>query len=68
MLFAETFSIVATWQSLQHQDRINLYNPDEFKVIIVDEAHHAASPAYVMGQCCAHAEFQISQGAPFFQR
>jgi len=41
----DLLSIIGTWQSLQYPDRIAAYRPEEFKVVIVDEAHHAPAAA-----------------------
>ncbi|KAK0554004.1 putative ATP-dependent helicase IRC3 [Tilletia horrida] len=39
---------VATAQTLSRSpDRLEKFNPDHFKGVIVDEAHHAAAPSYV---------------------
>ncbi|CAO1632569.1 unnamed protein product [Parajaminaea phylloscopi] len=40
---------VATWQSLIRGDekRLAKYHPQDYKGVIVDEAHHAASPSYI---------------------
>lgn len=39
---------VATYQSLmRNEKRLEKYSPDAFKAVIVDEAHHAASPSYI---------------------
>ncbi len=37
---------VATYQSLISGDRINKFDPSNFKGVIIDEAHHAAAPRY----------------------
>jgi superfamily II DNA or RNA helicase len=34
-------SIVATYQSIWRDKALSLYKPEEFKMVIVDEAHHA---------------------------
>ncbi|KAG8925733.1 hypothetical protein FRC00_003685, partial [Tulasnella sp. 408] len=38
---------VATYQTLNILERLRKFDPSLFKVIIVDEAHHAAAPSYV---------------------
>jgi ATP-dependent helicase IRC3 len=38
---------VATYQTLLSGDRLSKFDPAKFKCIFVDEAHHAASPAYL---------------------
>jgi ATP-dependent helicase IRC3 len=38
---------VATYQTLLSRDRLSKFNPQDFKCIFVDEAHHAASAAYL---------------------
>lgn len=40
-------STVATYQTLLQTPRISKFDPNCLKVIIVDEAHHAAAPSYV---------------------
>jgi type I site-specific restriction endonuclease len=43
-----TSSTVATWQGLDRSvDRIYKFDPENFILVIVDEAHHGASPQYV---------------------
>jgi ATP-dependent helicase IRC3 len=37
---------VATYQTLLQSDRLAKFHPSGFKAVIVDEAHHAASPSY----------------------
>ncbi|KAL1964405.1 hypothetical protein VTN77DRAFT_6963 [Rasamsonia byssochlamydoides] len=37
---------IASIQSLMSQDRIKKFDPDRFKLILVDEAHHIVSPSY----------------------
>lgn len=39
--------VVASIQTLLSQERLLQYNPDDFKLIIIDEAHHAAADSYV---------------------
>lgn len=36
---------VATYQTLAHGDRILKFDPARYKLVIVDEAHHAAAPS-----------------------
>ncbi|CBQ70866.1 conserved hypothetical protein [Sporisorium reilianum SRZ2] len=39
---------VATYQTLNRsQQRLDKFDPDEFKAVVVDEAHHAAAPSYL---------------------
>ena len=38
---------VASVQSLVSGDRIDKFNPAAFKLILIDEAHHAAAPTYL---------------------
>ena len=38
--------VSASVQSLAKDDRLHSFKPDEFDVIICDEAHHAAAPTY----------------------
>lgn len=37
---------IASIQSLLSKDRIKKFNPDRFKLILVDEAHHIVAPSY----------------------
>ncbi|TDL28609.1 P-loop containing nucleoside triphosphate hydrolase protein [Rickenella mellea] len=37
---------IATYQTLLRPTRISKFNADRMKVIVVDEAHHAAAPSY----------------------
>lgn len=39
--------VVATYQTLVSRNRVEELNPDEFKLIIIDEAHHSAATSYV---------------------
>ena len=39
-------STVATYQTLLRASRLQKFDPTGLKVIIVDEAHHAAAPSY----------------------
>jgi ATP-dependent helicase IRC3 len=39
-------STVATYQTLLQTERLAKFNPNDLKVVVVDEAHHAASPSY----------------------
>jgi superfamily II DNA or RNA helicase len=34
-------SIVATYRSIWRDKALSLYKPEEYKMVIVDEAHHA---------------------------
>mgnify|MGYP002718817203 CR=1 FL=1 len=38
-----TARTVATYQSLSRPERLEKYDPEDFGLIIVDEAHHAAA-------------------------
>ncbi|WVQ78706.1 hypothetical protein IAT38_000793 [Cryptococcus sp. DSM 104549] len=38
---------VATYQTLNNADRISKFDPSQFKLVIVDEAHHAAAVSYL---------------------
>uniref|UniRef100_V5GI88 P-loop containing nucleoside triphosphate hydrolase protein n=2 Tax=Kalmanozyma brasiliensis (strain GHG001) TaxID=1365824 RepID=V5GI88_KALBG len=39
---------VATYQTLNRsQERLDKFEPAEFKAVVVDEAHHAAAPSYL---------------------
>lgn len=38
-----TTSTVATYQTLNNPDRLKKFDPKHFKLVIVDEAHHAAA-------------------------
>lgn len=38
--------ISASVQSLYRDERLHQFNPDDFDIIICDEAHHAAAPTY----------------------
>lgn len=38
--------VVGSVQSLAQDKRLNMFKPDEFGTIIIDEAHHALSPTY----------------------
>ncbi|KAK8861366.1 hypothetical protein IAR55_002185 [Kwoniella newhampshirensis] len=38
---------IATWQTLINPDRLAKFDPATFKLIIVDEAHHAAALSYL---------------------
>lgn len=47
-----TMSTVATWQGLDRSaERIMKFDPEDFILVIVDEAHHGASPQCV---CYGH--------------
>jgi superfamily II DNA or RNA helicase len=41
-------STVATYQTLNSVGRLDKYDPSRFKLVIVDEAHHAAAKSYVV--------------------
>jgi hypothetical protein len=38
---------VATYQTLNNEERLAKFNPRTLKAVIVDEAHHAAAPSQV---------------------
>lgn len=38
---------IASVASLQREDRLQKYDPDSFKLILVDEAHHIVAPGYM---------------------
>ncbi|KAJ4425138.1 putative ATP-dependent helicase IRC3 [Gnomoniopsis sp. IMI 355080] len=38
---------IASVASLQKEERLAKYNPDSFKLILVDEAHHIVAPGYM---------------------
>jgi superfamily II DNA or RNA helicase len=38
---------IATWQTLNNIERLRKFDPARFKLVIVDEAHHAAALSYV---------------------
>ncbi|CAN8102907.1 unnamed protein product [Discula destructiva] len=38
---------VASVASLQREERLAKYNPDSFKLVLVDEAHHIVAPGYM---------------------
>ncbi|KAL1410248.1 putative ATP-dependent helicase IRC3 [Vanrija albida] len=38
---------IATYQTLNNPERLNKFDPARFKLVIVDEAHHAASLSYL---------------------
>jgi len=38
---------VATSQTLSREGRLDKYRPEDYGLIIVDEAHHAAAKSYV---------------------
>lgn len=40
-------STVATYQTLSNEVRLRKFNPARFKLVIVDEAHHAAARSYL---------------------
>ncbi|KLO17062.1 P-loop containing nucleoside triphosphate hydrolase protein [Schizopora paradoxa] len=37
---------VATYQTLLRGNRLSKFDPEKLKVVIIDEAHHAAAPSY----------------------
>lgn len=41
-------STVATYQTLLRSERLKKFDPSHMKAVIVDEAHHAAAPSYVL--------------------
>ena len=38
---------VASIQSITSRDRIDKFDPDTFKLLVVDEAHHIVAPTYL---------------------
>ncbi|SPO25275.1 related to IRC3 - putative RNA helicase of the DEAH/D-box family [Ustilago trichophora] len=49
---------VATYQTLNRsQERLNKFDPADFKAVVVDEAHHAAAPSYL--KVLSHFDPQI---------
>jgi ATP-dependent helicase IRC3 len=36
-------STIATYQTLSNPERLKKFDPSRFKLVIVDEAHHAAA-------------------------
>ncbi|KIO24974.1 hypothetical protein M407DRAFT_25721 [Tulasnella calospora MUT 4182] len=38
---------VATYQTLKQPERLEKFDPSRFKVVVVDEAHHAVAPSYL---------------------
>lgn len=49
---------VATYQTLNRsQERLTKFEPDWFKAVVVDEAHHAAAPSYL--KVLSHFDSQI---------
>lgn len=38
---------IASVASLQKEERLAKYNPDNFKLVLVDEAHHIVAPGYM---------------------
>ncbi|KAG8972126.1 hypothetical protein FRC05_010294 [Tulasnella sp. 425] len=38
---------VATYQTLKQPERLDKFDPSRFKVVVVDEAHHAVAPSYL---------------------
>jgi ATP-dependent helicase IRC3 len=52
---------MATYQSLLSAGRLDKYDPNMLKAIIVDEAHHAAAPSYVLCNVARpHAHYRHS--------
>lgn len=43
-------STIATYQTLKSAERLAKFDPHQLKAVIVDEAHHAAAPSYVIIQ------------------
>lgn len=51
---------VATYQTLNRsEERLNKFDPNGFKAVVVDEAHHAAAPSYL--KVLSHFDPQIGQ-------
>ena len=40
-------STVATYQTLNNEERLMKFDPHKLKAVVIDEAHHAAAPSYV---------------------
>ncbi|KAF4126783.1 ATP-dependent helicase IRC3 [Geosmithia morbida] len=38
---------IASVQSINSKDRLDKYDPDSFKLVLVDEAHHIVAPGYL---------------------
>ncbi|WWD16730.1 hypothetical protein CI109_101161 [Kwoniella shandongensis] len=39
--------IIGTVQTLRNPDRLRRFDPADFKLVVVDEAHHSAAPSYL---------------------
>ncbi|WFD06715.1 Putative ATP-dependent helicase IRC3 [Malassezia vespertilionis] len=58
---------IATLQSLRHASRLEKYDPERFKCVIVDEAHHSTSTSYL--RVLSHFHNQVrTQQAPEAER
>lgn len=44
---ADTRSTIATYQTLNNPTRLDKFDPSQFKLVIVDEAHHSAALSYL---------------------
>lgn len=53
-LFLMLQSTVATYQTLLQAPRLAKFDPNFLKVVVVDEAHHAAAPSYVLSWTFVH--------------
>ena len=51
---------VASIRSLQSGDRLNKFNPQDFKLVLVDEAHHIVAPGYL----AALEHFKLREPTP----
>ena len=49
---------IATFQTLIRPGKLDKYNPEDYKVVLVDEAHHAAAQSYV--DILAHFDSRIN--------
>ncbi|TIC60773.1 ResIII-domain-containing protein [Wallemia mellicola] len=49
---------IATFQTLIRPGKLDKYNPEDYKVVLVDEAHHAAAQSYV--NILAHFDSRIN--------
>ena len=41
------YRTVATYQTLNNEERLQKFDPRTLKAIVVDEAHHSAAPSFV---------------------
>ncbi|KAF9229231.1 P-loop containing nucleoside triphosphate hydrolase protein [Gyrodon lividus] len=56
---------IATYQTLLQPQRLAKFRPEDLKVIIIDEAHHAAAPSY--RRILSHFDPSIKNLDPTFQ-